>query len=167
MLERAVILLAEDDEDYVTLVRKAFVEAYITNPLYVVSTGIETMWYLQGTGKYRNRDEYPLPDLLLLDLKLPGYSGFEILKWVRSQPELAGLRIVVLTSSDRMKDVNEAYRLGANSFLTKPYDFQNLVEFTRLIQEFWLRASKCPESSRPDKAAPEPKDPDEPVIRKP
>lgn len=167
ILERAVILLAEDDEDYVTLVRKAFAEAYISNPLYVVSTGPEAMAYLQGTGKYRSRDEYPLPDLLLLDLKLPGYSGFEILTWVRAQPELAGLRILVLTSSDQMKDVNEAYRLGANSFLTKPYDFQNLVEFTRLIQEFWLRASKCPESSRPDKDAPKPKDPNEPVSGKP
>lgn len=149
MPERAVILLAEDEEDYVLLIRKAFDEARIPNPFFVVSTGPEVLAYLQGTGKYRNRDEYPLPELLLLDLKLPGYSGFEILAWARSQPGLARMRILVLTSSDRIKDVNDAYRLGANSFLTKPYDFQNLVEFSRLIQEFWLRASKCPQSYRP------------------
>ena len=163
MTERAVILLAEDEEDYVLLIRRAFNEARIPNPLYVVSTGPEAMAYLEGAGKYRNRDEYPLPDLLLLDLKLPGYSGLEILAWARSQPGLAGLRILVLTSSDRIKDVNDAYRLGANSFLTKPYDFQNLVEFGRLIQDFWLRASKCPQSYRPPKDSPKRENPSEPA----
>lgn len=151
MSDRAVILLAEDEEDYVLLVQKAFLEAHIPNPLYVVSTGKELMSYLQGAGKYSNRDEYPLPDLLLLDLKLPGYSGFEVLAWLRSQPGLCGLRVLVLTSSDQMKDVNDAYRLGANSFLVKPYDFQNLVHFSRLIQEFWLNVSKTPESFRAPK----------------
>lgn len=163
MPERAVILLAEDEEDYVLLIRKAFDEARIPNPLYVVSTGLELLGYLQGTGKYRNRDEYPLPDLLLLDLKLPGYSGLEILAWARAQPGLARLRILVLTSSDRIKDVNDAYRLGANSFLTKPYDFQNLVELGRLIQDFWLRASKCPQSYRPPMDLPKREDPNEPA----
>jgi len=152
MSDRAVILLAEDEEDYVLLVQKAFIEAHIPNPLYVVSTGKELMSYLQGEGKFANRDEYPLPDLLLLDLKLPGYSGFEILAWLRSQSGLSGLRVLVLTSSDRMKDVNDAYRLGANSFLVKPYDFENLVQFSRLIQEFWLNVSKTPESFRAPKA---------------
>src|SRR4051812_16926579 len=122
MPERAVILLAEDEEDYVLLIKKAFSQANLQNPFHVVSTGEEAMAYLKGEGKYAHRDEYPLPDLLLLDLKLPGFSGFEIIGWVRSQPGLSGLRILVLTSSDRMKDVNDAYRLGANSFLMKPYD---------------------------------------------
>ena len=152
MSDRAVILLAEDEEDYVLLVQKAFFEAHILNPLYVVSTGKELMSYLQGDGKYANRDEYPLPDLLLMDLKLPGYSGFEVLAWLRSQPGLSGLRVLVLTSSDQMKDVNDAYRLGANSFLVKPYDFENLVHFSRLIQEFWLNVSKTPDSFRAPKA---------------
>src|SRR5215469_11137591 len=153
MSDRAVILLAEDEEDYVLLVQKAFLEAHIPNPLYVVSTGKELMSYLQGAGKYANRDEYPLPDLLLLDLKLPGYSGFEVLAWLRSQPGLRGLRVLVLTSSDQMKDVNDAYRLGANSFLVKPYDFQDLVHFSKLIQEYWLSASRCPDSFRTPKAS--------------
>jgi CheY-like chemotaxis protein len=154
MPDPAVILLAEDEEDYVLLVKRAFSEAKITNPLHVVSTGQEAMAYLKGEGKYVNRDEYPLPDLLLLDLKLPGFSGFEIIGWARSQPGLAGLRIVVLTSSDELKDVNDAYRLGANSFLMKPYDFADLVQFSRMISQYWLHMSKTPESyraARPEK----------------
>src|SRR5690348_15326680 len=76
MPERAVILIAEDEEDYILLIRKAFKEANLPNPLHVVSTGLEALAYLKGEGKYSNRDEYPLPDLFLLDLKLPGFSGF-------------------------------------------------------------------------------------------
>jgi len=158
MPEHAVILIAEDEEDYVFLIQKAFTEAKIPNPIHVVSTGQETLAYLKGEGKYTNRDEYPLPDLLLLDLKLPGFSGFEIIGWARSQPGLSGLRIVVLTSSDQMRDVNDAYRLGANSFLMKPYDFQDLIQFSRTINEFWLRMSRCPESFR----TPKPQQRDEP-----
>jgi CheY-like chemotaxis protein len=149
MPDLGVILVAEDEEDYVLLIRKAFSEANIKNPVHFVSTGLEAMAYLKGEAKYANRDEYPLPELFLLDLKLPGFSGFEIIGWVRSQPGLSGLRIIVLTSSEQMKDVNDAYRLGANSFLMKPYDFVDLVEFGRFIREFWLKLSKCPESFRP------------------
>ena len=151
MPEHAVILIAEDEEDYVLLIRKAFAEAGLKNPIHVVSTGLEAMAYLKGEGRYANRDEYPLPDLFMLDLKLPGFSGFEIIGWVRSQPGLSGLRILVLTSSEQMKDVNDAYRLGANSFLMKPYDFVDLVQFGKFIRDFWLKLSKCPESFRPAK----------------
>ncbi|HXT13893.1 MAG TPA: response regulator [Candidatus Angelobacter sp.] len=151
MAEHAVILLAEDEEDYVLLVKKAFSEANIKNPLYVVSTGTEAMAYLKGEGKFANRAEYPLPDLLLLDIKLPGFSGLDIIKWARDQPGLAGLRIVVLTSSDQLKDVNDAYRFGANSFLMKPYDFHDLVHLSKVVEEFWLYMSKTPESFRPAK----------------
>ena len=147
----AVILLAEDEEDYVLLLKKAFAEANVASPLQVVSTGPEAMAYLKGEGKYASRDEYPLPDLLLLDIKLPGYGGLEIIGWVRSQPGLAGLRIIVLTSSEQLRDINDAYRLGANSFLLKPYDFGDLVHLSRMIKEFWLGISKCPESFRAPK----------------
>ena len=151
MPEREVILLAEDEEDYVLLLRKAFVEACITSPIHTVSTGKELMAYLQGEGKYASRDEYPLPDLLLLDIKLPGYTGVEVLQWIRLQPGLSGLRVLILTSSEEMKDINEAYRLGANSFLLKPYDFSDLVHLAKVIQEFWMYMSKCPESFRSHK----------------
>src|SRR6185437_9957091 len=83
-----------------------------------------------------------------LDLKMPGHSGMEILRWLRAQPGLATLRVVVLTSSEQLRDVNDAYRLGANSFLMKPYDFEDLVHLAKVIQEYWLYLSKCPDSAR-------------------
>ena len=149
MAQQAVILLAEDDEDYVVLIQDAFSRANITNCLHVVWNGEEAIMYLQGRGKYANRDEFPLPDLMLLDLKMPRVSGFEVLKWLRSEPGLSGLRVLVLTSSDQIRDVNEAYRLGANSFMVKPMDFEDTTELSRLINDFWLKASRTPESFRP------------------
>lgn len=149
MPEHAVILLAEDEEDYVLLIRQAFIKADIPNPLHVLWNGQEVIAYLKGEGKYSNRDEYPLPDLLLLDLKMPRVNGFEVLKWLRAQPGLATLRVLVLTSSDQIRDVNEAYRLGANSFMVKPNDFEDTVQLSRLILDFWLKTSRTPETSRP------------------
>ena len=148
MAEQAVILLAEDEENDVLLIKQAFHQASIFNPLFVVWNGEEAINYLKGTGKYANRAEYPLPDLLLLDLKMPRVDGFQVLEWIRQQPGLKGLRILVLTSSNQISDVNRAYRLGANSFLVKPLDFENVIELSRLIWNFWLVASKTPQSFR-------------------
>jgi CheY-like chemotaxis protein len=159
MSERAVILLVEDEEDDVLLIKRAFSQASIFNPLFVVWNGEEAINYLKGTGKYANRAEYPLPDLLLLDLKMPRVDGFQVLKWIRQQPGLKSLRILVLTSSDQIRDANRAYQLGANSFLVKPLDFENVIELSRLIWNFWLVASKTPESFRPPQ---EPSEQDEP-----
>ncbi len=149
MAEQAVILLAEDDEDYVLLIRAAFSQAKIPNPLHVVWNGQEAISYLKGDGKYSNRAEFPLPDLLLLDLKMPRVNGFEVLQWIRAQPGLSSLRVLVLTSSDQIRDVNEAYRLGANSFLVKPMDFEDTASLSRLINDFWLKSSKTPDAFRP------------------
>jgi len=153
MPDHAVILLAEDEEDYVLLIKHAFAKANIPNPLHVVWNGQEVISYLKGDGKYSNRDEYPLPDLLLLDLKMPRTNGFEVLKWLRAQPSLSALRVLVLTSSDQIRDVNEAYHLGANSFMVKPNDFEDITQLSRLIQDFWLKASKAPEIFRPPRPA--------------
>jgi len=86
--------------------------------------------------------------LLLMDLKMPGKDGFEVLRWIRRRPGLSALRVVVLTSSDAIRDVNTAYQLGANSFLVKPMDFEHFVETCRVIKEYWLHMSKAPETSR-------------------
>ena len=142
-------MLAEDEEDYVLLIKHAFAKASIPNPLHVVWNGQEVISYLKGDGKYSNRDEYPLPDLLLLDLKMPRVNGFEVLKWLRAQSGLSALRVLVLTSSDQIRDVNEAYQLGANSFMVKPSDFEDVTQLSRLIQDFWLKASKAPDIFRP------------------
>jgi len=148
MIEQDVILLAEDNDDHVLLIRHAFKQANLINPLQVVRDGDEVVAYLKGVGKYANRDEYPLPSLILLDLKMPRKDGFEVLEWVRRQPGLSTLRIVVLTSSDEMKDVNRAYALGANSFLVKPVDFCDFVQLSQAIKGYWLWMSRAPESTR-------------------
>src|SRR4030081_1713917 len=128
MSDHAVILLVEDRPDDVVLIRRAFLKGNIINPLFVVYDGEEAIAYLSGEGKYANREEYPLPDLLLLDLKMPQKDGFEVLQWIRDQPGLKSLRVVVLTSSEDLHEVNHAYELGANSFLVKPLEFENFVE---------------------------------------
>jgi CheY-like chemotaxis protein len=84
---------------------------------------------------------------------MPRVNGFEVLQWIRSQPGLAPLRVLVLTSSEDLRDVNDAYRLGANSFLVKPLDFQDFTQLSRLISDFWLKASKAPETHRPPKGS--------------
>jgi CheY-like chemotaxis protein len=163
MAEHAVILLAEDEEDDVLLIQRAFSKASISNPVHVVWNGQEVISYLRGDGKYSNRDEYPLPELLLLDLKMPRVNGFEVLRWIRQQPGLAPLRVLVLTSSDQIRDVNEAYRLGANSFLVKPLDFEDFSQLGVLIREFWLKVSKVPETFRPPKKPSNPEEPASPA----
>ncbi len=144
-----VILLAEDNENHVLLIRRAFEQAGLVNPLYVVSDGEEAIAYLKGEGKYANREEYPLPCLLLLDLKMPRRDGFEVLEWLREQPKLSLLRTVVLTTSEELRDVNRAYKLGANSFLTKPVDFRDFVQLTAAIKGYWIWLSRAPEIGRP------------------
>jgi CheY-like chemotaxis protein len=149
MIEAGVILLAEDDEDDILLVRTAFKEAGITSPLHVVRDGDEAIAYLKGVGRYSNRAEFPLPSLLLLDLKMPRTNGFEVLQWIRSDPDLRALRVVVLTSSEELCDVNEAYHLGANSFLVKPKDFENFITLFEALHSYWLRRDQSPEIHRP------------------
>jgi len=148
VLEEAVFLLVDDNEDHVMLLRRAFLKSNVLNPLQVVRNGQEAILYLQGAGRYRNRSEFPLPKIVLLDLKMPGVDGFDVLRWIRQQPELRALRVVVLTSSDAIRDVNLAYELGANSFLVKPMDFEDLAQLTQAIRGYWIWHDKAPEVSR-------------------
>src|SRR5439155_12819930 len=133
MTDEAVILLVEDGEDDVLLIRKAFARAYLDNPMHVVKDGEEAVAYLSGEGQYANRAEHPLPSLILLDLKMPRMDGFQVLEWLRAQPGIRGIPVVVLTTSDLMQDVNRAYTLGANSFLVKPMDFRDYADLGRVI----------------------------------
>ena len=152
MHDQAVILLAEDREDDILLIRRAFKKGSINNPMHVVRDGDEAVAYLKGEGRYFNREEYPLPDLLLLDLKMPRMDGFEVLRWIRQQPGLSLLRVVMLTSSEDIRDVNVAYRLGANSFMVKPMDFENVVELGKVLRDYWLKMDKGPETIRPPRS---------------
>ncbi len=148
MPERDIILLAEDDDDHVLLIRRAFNQAAISSPLFVVPNGEEAINYLEGVERYSNREEFPIPSLLLLDLKMPRKNGFEVLEWIRSHPTLRGLRVVVLTTSSDLRDVNRAYQLGANSFLVKPDDFIQIVNLVKALQAYWIISARCPESER-------------------
>jgi CheY-like chemotaxis protein len=142
MNDGATILLAEDREDDILLIQRAFQQGGIRYPLMIVRDGEEAINYLAGHGRYSNRELYPIPALFLLDLTLPVTDGFEVLRWVRNRPELKDLPVVVLTASDRIRDVNQAYRLGAYSFLVKSLDFQDAVALAQSISDYWLKVKK-------------------------
>lgn len=147
--ENEVVLVAEDDENDVTLFQRAFKQAQITNPLQIVRDGEEAIEYLKGEGKFSDREKYPVPTLLLLDLKMPRKNGFEVLQWIREQPSLKALRVLVLTTSTDIRDVNTAYRLGANSFLVKSLDIQDFAALVSQIKNCWLSMSRAPTIERP------------------
>ena len=147
-MQEPLILLVEDREDDVIMLRRSFQKAGITNPMQVVRDGEEAIYYLSGTEKFSDRVEFPLPELILLDLKMPKLDGFEVLRWIRSQRSFSGVRVVVLTSSESIKDVNLAYSLGANSFLVKATNFSDFVELSGFIADYWFVLSKVPEASR-------------------
>src|SRR6476661_6558917 len=112
LLRESVILLVEDRQDDITIIAKAFAEAKLDNPVRVVTDGERAMQYLKGEGDYSDRIRNPLPQLILLDLKLPKVDGFEFLKWLREQPEFGHIIVVVLTVSNQVRDVHRAYELG-------------------------------------------------------
>jgi CheY-like chemotaxis protein len=132
------ILLVEDNEDDVFLMRQSIKKAKITNPLQTVEDGREVLNYLQGFGKFNDRAEFPLPFLILLDLKLPLLSGLEVLRWIRERPEFETMLVVVLTASQEERDVDSAYRMGANSYLVKPPSVEKLDEMTKSLGDYWL-----------------------------
>ena len=147
MTRSGTILLVEDDPNDVLLIRRALRNAMIANPLREVADGDEAIAYLSGVDGYGDRDAHPLPALVLLDLKLPRRDGVEVLRWIRAQPGLRRLPVVVLTSSRETADVNRAYDEGANSYLVKPVAFDALLELVRRVDEFWLYLSETPELS--------------------
>src|SRR5258705_10239937 len=143
-----IILLAEDSENDVQMFHRAFRQAGIEVPVYVVSDGEEAIAYLSGEGKFSQRAEYPLPDLFLLDLKMPRTDGFEVLAWLRAHPSLCPLRTVVLTTSDDVNEITRAYVFGANSFLTNPLDFTGFSNTLQEMFNFFFNQAKTPQVSR-------------------
>ena len=133
------ILLVEDDHNDVLLIKRAFQKANIANPIIVVNDGEQAVSYLAGREPYVDR---AVPMLVLLDLKLPRKSGHEVLEWLRQQPNLNRLPVVVLTASSESSDVNRAYDLGANSYLVKPVTFDALVEMVKTLNLYWLILNK-------------------------
>ena len=137
-------LVAEDDENDVFFLQRAFQQAKIENPLHVVRDGQEAIDYLSGAGKFSDRNLYPLPQLFILDLKMPRKTGLDVLVWLQEQPELRCIPVVVLSSSAQARDIDKAYDLGANAFVVKPASVEKRVELARLIGAFWLELNEEP-----------------------
>ena len=144
---RKTVLVADDDVNDISLLKRAFLRAGIDVHLRVARDGEEVIQYLHGDGPYDDRDEFPIPRLLILDLKMPRTDGFEVLEWVRRQDDLRRLLVVVMTSSDEPEDVDRAYDLGANSFLRKPDDFTNLIKISQKLHDYWMETNLGPDCS--------------------
>ena len=138
------VLLVEDNADDVRLTERALRKAGLSWPLRVAATGDAAVDYIQGTGAFTDRAANPIPTLILLDLKLPGLSGFEILQFVRRHPLLGRTIIVMLTSSGEASDIGRAYALGANSYLVKPIKSQELDSLMDRVKHYWLDANLPP-----------------------
>jgi CheY-like chemotaxis protein len=147
--EDPTVLLVEDNPDDVLLTRRAFSKAHFPVPLQVISDGQGAIDYLGGAGEYADRGRFPLPLVLLLDLKLPRRSGFEVLAWLRGQPGLRRIPVVVLTSSGQSVDVNRAYDLGANSYLVKPVRSDALTDLVKSLNLYWLLLNEKPDPRAP------------------
>jgi CheY-like chemotaxis protein len=138
MVDKVPILMAEDNKNDVTLMRRAFAEAGIPNPLIVVRNGREVIEYLEGEGGYADRAKYPVPGLMLLDLKMPWMDGFDVLSWLRRQPQFDGLPVVLLTSSKLQPEVVESRLMGVYDYRVKPHDFGELVRLLADVRKRWL-----------------------------
>lgn len=145
------LLLVEDDENDVFFLRRALQSAGATVQLHVATDGRQALDYLHGRNGFEDRARYPLPALVLLDLKVPYVSGLEVLRQIRADPKLRKLIVVVFTSSSLDSDVVQAYEIGANSFLVKPSRLEEQKEVASLIVRYWLQTNLAP----PIKAAAE------------
>jgi CheY-like chemotaxis protein len=146
-------LLIEDNEDDIILMRRSFIKRKVLNPLHAVRSGNEAMAYLMGEGRYSNRAEFAIPKTILLDLKMPGMDGFEVLRWIRERPEFNDIRVVVLTSSHLLQDIVRAYKLGANSFLIKPADLSDILRISQAVKGYWAWTPGPRESENHNEAA--------------
>ena len=137
------VLLVEDDEGDLVLIREAFEDNKVRNHLAVVADGVEAMAYLRGEGEHAGS---PRPDLVLLDLNLPRKDGREVLEEVKSDPDLRTIPVVVLTTSEADEDILRSYDLHANAYVTKPVDFDRFIEVVRQIDEFFVSIVRLPQS---------------------
>ncbi len=149
MNKPANILLVEDNRMDAELTLDAFHEAKLLNAIHVATNGQEALDYLFGRDKFADRKKFPMPNLVLLDLKLPGIDGFEVLRQVKSTPKLKRLPVVILTSSKEEGDRAFSYDCGANSYLVKPVSFEGFLSVVRQIEGYWLSLNVAPPEVEP------------------
>ena len=136
--------MADDDADDKMLTKEALVESRVLNELYFVENGIELLEYLRGDGKYADRDEYPFPSIVLLDLNMPKMDGREALAAIKSDAKLRSVAVVILTTSKAEEDMIKGYDLGAASYITKPVTFEALVELMKTVGRYWVEFVELP-----------------------
>ncbi len=143
-----VVLLVEDNPDDVDLTLRAFKKSNLLNEVVVASDGVEALDYLFGTGAYTGRDTSLMPQLVLLDLKLPRMDGLEVLRRIRADERTKLLPVVILTTSKEEQDKVASYSLGANSYIRKPVDFNQFTEAVRQLGLYWLVLNESPPLKR-------------------
>ena len=148
-MQHTPVLYAEDDEDDIFFMQVAWEKAAVSNPLITVKDGKQAMQYLMGEGAFADRQQYPAPCLLLLDLKLPIVTGFEVLQWLRGNPALKDLKVVIVSSSGQQLDIDLARKIGIQDYMAKPGVPGRLVEIVRALKERWLPPLRpTPKSAR-------------------
>jgi CheY-like chemotaxis protein len=145
--ENILLLIIEDDPNDVLLLEKAFIKYKFPVEILSFQDGEEALAYLTGKGKFQNRKKHPFPDIILVDLKLPRVSGFEILEWVKNHPLRKVTPVIVLSSSKQKQDVLRAYQSGANSYLVKPIGFNELQKLVEIFGNYWLEHNEIPKIS--------------------
>ena len=143
-MSQKVILLIEDNPDDEELTLLAFQKCKVANEVVVAQDGVEALDYLFATGPHAGRDVAAIPQVCLLDLKLPKVDGLEVLRRIRADPRTRRLPVVILTSSKQEQDLIECYDLGANSYIHKPVEFERFLEVVKQIQLYWLVLNEAP-----------------------
>jgi CheY-like chemotaxis protein len=139
------ILLVEDNLNDIFLVKRAFRKAETPHVLHVVTDGEEAIHYLQGDGKYADRQVYPMPRLIVMDVNMPRKNGFEVLEWIKSEHVLRRIPVIIVSASDIHSDINKAYELGANAYMVKPVDFKMVEQLFSSITHYWGAECAKPE----------------------
>lgn len=144
MFKEATILIAEDDASHRLLIRKSLEDHGIKNIIMEVEDGQQAIDYIYGHEVYADRKKYPLPDLILLDIKMPKINGFEVLEKLKSDTKTKTIPIVMLTSSSSKEEIAMGYQQGANAYITKPIDFNEFSEKLRNTKLFWILTVEAP-----------------------
>jgi CheY-like chemotaxis protein len=141
-MDNFTILIAEDEPNDVMLLELAIRKNGIRNPVKVVRDGEEAIEYLEGKGQYKDRERFPFPSVIISDVKMPRRNGLEVIEWVRRHPRCSIIPIVMLSGSRIQNDVLSAYKLGANSYFTKPSTLDELSDLLKLAFEYWTRSER-------------------------
>ncbi|MCI0744165.1 MAG: response regulator [Verrucomicrobia subdivision 3 bacterium] len=144
MINPAPILHVEDREDDQFFLKRAFDAVGIQNTIHFLNDGQIAVDYLSGQAPYADRQAYPIPCLIILDLKLPQLHGLDVLKWIRAHREFKSIVVVILSSSPLRNDVDLAYEAGVNSFIVKPLTADQMTNIARLVKEYWLETNEFP-----------------------